>query len=62
MQTYQYRGFLDCVKRTYRTEHLAGFFRGKPLPSPSPGLPFTWQLGGVAATRSPGVAHLECTY
>ena len=22
----------------------------------------TWQLGGVAATRSPGVAHLECTY
>lgn len=29
MQTYQYRGFLDCVKHTYRTEALAGFFRGK---------------------------------
>jgi hypothetical protein len=30
MQTYQYRGFLDCVKHTYRTEHLGGFFRGEP--------------------------------
>lgn len=29
MQTYQYRGFLDCVKHTYRTENLGGFFRGK---------------------------------
>lgn len=29
MQTYQYRGFLDCVKHTYRTEALGGFFRGK---------------------------------
>lgn len=29
MQTYQYRGFIDCVKQTYRTEHLAGFFRGE---------------------------------
>jgi hypothetical protein len=29
MQTYQYRGFLDCVKHTYRTEALAGFFRGE---------------------------------
>ena len=28
MQTYQYNGFLDCVKHTYRTERLAGFFRG----------------------------------
>ncbi|OAA32631.1 mitochondrial carrier protein [Moelleriella libera RCEF 2490] len=28
MQTYQYNGFVDCVKHTYRTEHLAGFFRG----------------------------------
>lgn len=28
MQTYQYRGFLDCVKHTYRTEKLGGFFRG----------------------------------
>lgn len=32
MQTYQYQGFLDCVKRTYRTEALGGFFRGKTRP------------------------------
>ncbi|KAJ6441798.1 mitochondrial carrier protein [Purpureocillium lavendulum] len=38
MQTYQYNGFLDCVKRTYRTENLAGFFRGKStLPYPAHG-------------------------
>lgn len=28
MQTYQYKGFLDCVKQTYKTEALGGFFRG----------------------------------
>lgn len=28
MQTYHYRGFLDCVKHTYHTEKLGGFFRG----------------------------------
>lgn len=28
MQTYQYKGFLDCVRHTYRTEKLGGFFRG----------------------------------
>lgn len=28
MQTYHYRGFLDCVKHTYATEKLGGFFRG----------------------------------
>lgn len=28
MQTYQYKGFLDCVRHTYRTEQLGGFFRG----------------------------------
>ncbi|KAM3463338.1 hypothetical protein MY5147_002594 [Beauveria neobassiana] len=27
MQTYQYRGFLDCVKQTYTKESLGGFFR-----------------------------------
>ncbi|OAR02788.1 hypothetical protein LLEC1_07174 [Akanthomyces lecanii] len=27
MQTYQYRGFLDCVKQTYKKESLGGFFR-----------------------------------
>ncbi|GFP56453.1 uncharacterized mitochondrial carrier C29A3.11c [Trichoderma asperellum] len=35
MQTYQYRGFLDCVKHTYRTEALAGFFRGVTAPMAS---------------------------
>lgn len=37
MQTYQYRGFLDCVQQTYRSEKLGGFFRGtcKPLNSSS---------------------------
>lgn len=28
MQTYQYQGFLDCVRHTYHTEKLGGFFRG----------------------------------
>lgn len=28
MQTYHYNGFLDCVRHTYRTEKLGGFFRG----------------------------------
>lgn len=31
MQTYQYRGFLDCVKQTYKSESLGGFFRGRSL-------------------------------
>lgn len=31
MQTYQYRGFLDCVKHTYHTEKFSGFFRGMSL-------------------------------
>jgi hypothetical protein len=38
MQTYQYNGFLDCVRHTYRTEKLGGFFRGKPFPVPGPSL------------------------
>ncbi|RDA87899.1 hypothetical protein CP532_1683 [Ophiocordyceps camponoti-leonardi (nom. inval.)] len=32
MQTYQYRGFFDCVRHTYRTEKLGGFFRGVTAP------------------------------
>ena len=28
MQTYKYSGFLDCVRQTYKTEKLRGFFRG----------------------------------
>jgi hypothetical protein len=28
MQTYKYSGFLDCVRQTYQTEKLRGFFRG----------------------------------
>jgi len=28
MQTYKYSGFLDCVRHTYNTEKLRGFFRG----------------------------------
>ena len=28
MQTYQYNGVLDCIRHTYRTEKLKGFFRG----------------------------------
>lgn len=28
MQTYRYDGFLDCVRHTYHTERLRGFFRG----------------------------------
>lgn len=32
MQTYKYKGFLDCVKHTYRAEKLRGFFRGSRAP------------------------------
>ncbi|ROV97680.1 hypothetical protein VMCG_07359 [Cytospora schulzeri] len=32
MQTYKYSGFVSCVKHTYQTEHLRGFFRGGFLP------------------------------
>jgi hypothetical protein len=32
MQTYHYKGFLDCVRHTYRTEKLGGFFRGVAAP------------------------------
>lgn len=39
MQTYRYEGFLDCVRHTYRTEKLRGFFRGKESPFPSVPLP-----------------------
>lgn len=28
MQTYHYKGFLDCVRQTYHAEKLGGFFRG----------------------------------
>jgi hypothetical protein len=35
MQTYQYKGFLDCVGHTYRTEKLGGFFRGVMAPMAS---------------------------
>jgi len=28
MQTYKYAGFVDCVRNTYQTEKLRGFFRG----------------------------------
>lgn len=31
MQTYRYSGFLDCVRLTYQTEKLRGFFRGELL-------------------------------
>jgi len=32
MQTYQYSGFLDCVRHTYQAEKLRGFFRGRSSP------------------------------
>lgn len=35
MQTYKYSGFLDCVRRTYQTEKLRGFFRGVTAPMAS---------------------------
>ncbi|KAH7320204.1 mitochondrial carrier protein [Stachybotrys elegans] len=35
MQTYQYKGFRDCVAHTYRTEKLGGFFRGVTAPMAS---------------------------
>ncbi|GKT79059.1 mitochondrial carrier protein [Colletotrichum tofieldiae] len=35
MQTYRYEGFLDCVRHTYRTEKLRGFFRGVLAPMAS---------------------------
>ena len=35
MQTHQYKGFLDCMRHTYRTESFAGFFRGVTAPMAS---------------------------
>ena len=35
MQTYRYAGFIDCVKHTYSTEKLRGFFRGVTAPMAS---------------------------
>ncbi|KAK0651461.1 mitochondrial carrier domain-containing protein [Cercophora newfieldiana] len=35
MQTYKYAGFLDCVRHTYQTEKLRGFFRGVTAPMAS---------------------------
>lgn len=32
MQTYHYKGFLDCVRQTYHAEKLGGFFRGMLRP------------------------------
>lgn len=32
MQTYKYRNFTDCVKHTYQTERIGGFFRGVVAP------------------------------
>jgi hypothetical protein len=29
LQTYPYNGFVHCVQRTYQSEGLRGFFRGK---------------------------------
>lgn len=36
MQTYKYSGFLDCVRHTYSTEKLRGFFRGMNIHTPVP--------------------------
>ncbi|KAF5017490.1 hypothetical protein F66182_10574 [Fusarium sp. NRRL 66182] len=35
MQTYHYKGFLDCVRQTYNAEKLGGFFRGVTAPMAS---------------------------
>jgi len=32
MQTYKYKSFTDCVRRTYQTEGFRGFFRGVTAP------------------------------
>lgn len=32
MQTYKYNNFVDCVRHTYRTENIRGFFRGVTAP------------------------------
>jgi len=32
MQTYRYRGFLDCVRQTYKAEGIGGFWRGLTAP------------------------------
>lgn len=32
MQTYKYNNFTDCVRKTYQTESIRGFFRGVTAP------------------------------
>lgn len=48
MQTYQYKGFVDCVRHTHRTEKLGGFFRGA---STLPGCCFCLALHAVLCNR-----------
>lgn len=43
MQTYKYSGFVDCVRHTYQTEKLKGFFRGE-LGNPSAADPTVLQV------------------
>lgn len=45
LQTYPYNGFTDCVRRTYQSEGVRGFFRGKVDPS---------LLSAMAAATSDG--------
>jgi hypothetical protein len=35
MQTYKYNSFSDCVRHTYQTESMRGFFRGVLAPMAS---------------------------
>lgn len=54
MQTYKYSGFVDCVRHTYETEKLRGFFRGQLSPPSSYQVPskLTIFLGVTAPLAS----------
>lgn len=49
MQTYKYNGFVDCVRHTYETEKLRGFFRGSYHKHSSTTKPIGLQLGTALA-------------
>ena len=59
LQTYPYNGFTDCVRRTYQSEGVRGFFRGKVDPSsPPPALAATSAAVGVGVGVVVGRASL----
>lgn len=57
LQTYPYNGFVHCVQRTYQSEGIRGFFRGK-LEMGRPGIPPPSAILGAHGHGSRGTCRL----